>query len=585
MIPVLFAGNATSFNNNGIGFLVDAISAPVTEERNGPYEATLSYPVTGQFFDDLVEGAYVKLKPNEISNPQLFQIKKVSKPINGIVTYKMEHCSYMLNGLPLQGLSIEQANPQSAMEHALLETPLTHNFSAWSDIATTNTVNIKEPISIRALLGGHQGSILDVWGAGEYEFDNFTIKLHYQRGADNGVTIEYGKNLTDLKQEIDISSCYTCVMPFAKYSVDVNGVTEERYMYLTEKVIDLTDPVISYPRCFMLDLSDKFGDGVLPTESAIRDLANAYIENNDLISPKVNITISFVQLWQTEEYKNIAVLERVSLCDTVNVRFPKFGINVKTKVIKTVYDSILERYTSMTLGDPKSSFADTIAKQSSELKEVKDRIDFNKAETDAELEEAIATATSLITGHSGGYVVLNPAEQPQEILVMDHDTMEAAVHVWRWNSGGLGYSSHGVGGPYELAMTSNGEIVADFIKTGSLSASLIKGGVLQLGSNLNQSGVLEVYDEANTLIATLDKSGLKLYGSDGFYLVANPVDGFAGYDKDDNKLFWVTEDEFHMKKSVIEEEITLCNKMRFIPIEIRDANDNIINDGIGLVSV
>ena len=119
----------------------------------------------------------------------------------------------------------------------------------------------------------------------------------------------------------------------------------------------------------------------------------------------------------------------------------------------------------------------------------------------------------------------------------------------------------------------------------NLTANLIKGGTLKLGSNLNEYGQLEVYDEANTLIAEMNKNGLKMYGADGSYIVINNEVGFAGYDKSDNKIYWVDKDEFHQKKSVVEEEITLCNKLRFIPITIKDGQGNITNDGIGLVSV
>lgn len=584
MIPILFAKDAASFTNNGIGFLAECTSCTCTEERNGPYEMSMTYPVTGQLFDQLLEGAIIKAKANETSDPQLFRIYKVSKPLNGIVTCSAAHISYDLNGMPVQGLKVNNVTPSAAITQALTDTPMTHSFTAWSDVDSTNNVNIDEPISVRGLLAGHAGSILDVWGGGEYEFDNFVIKYHGKRGNDNDVRIEYGKNLTDIKQDSDISDTYTHVMPFAKYSVDNDGVSEDVYLYLPEKVIAIQGASLGHERCLILDLSDKFGEDVIPTESALRDFTNAYLNANDLVSPKVNITISFVQLWQTEEYKNIAVLERVSLCDIVTVRFTKYNIETQTKVIKTVFDSLLERYDSITLGDAKSSFADTINKQEKEIAEVKQSVKNTQAQTGAAIEAAIATATSLITGHSGGYVVLNPAEQPQEILIMDTPSMNTAVHVWRWNRNGLGYSRNGVGGPYEVAITSNGSIVADFITTGTMSANLIKGGTLQLGSNLNQNGLLQVFDEANNLIASLDKNGLKMYGTDGFYILINTTVGFAGYDRLNNKLFWVNEDEFHQRKAVVEEEITLCNKLRFIPIEITSGGIT-VNDGIGLVGV
>ena len=119
----------------------------------------------------------------------------------------------------------------------------------------------------------------------------------------------------------------------------------------------------------------------------------------------------------------------------------------------------------------------------------------------------------------------------------------------------------------------------------NLTANLIKGGTLKLGSNLNQNGNIEVYDTANNLIAELNNNGLKMYGVDGSYVLMNNDVGFAGYDRNNNQIYWVNGDEFHMKKSVVEEEITLCNKLRFIPITLYDSNNNITSDGIGLVSV
>ena len=409
------------------------------------------------------------------SAPQLFRVYKTSKPLKGIVTYSAEHISYDLNGLPLAGFSALNATPQMAITKALEETPLPHSFTAISDISTLNRTTITTPCSVRALLGGQTGSVLDVWG-GEFEFDNFVIKLHNHRGANNGVSIEYGKNLKDIKQESNIAECYTHIMPYAVYNQDDGeGGSEEVYVYLTEKVMPLTAAGdIGHYKAFIMDFSDRFGDDEIPTEAELRTKASAYIAAAELGIPKVNITVSFVQLWQTEEYKNIAPLERVSLCDTVAVRFSKLGVTASAKVIKTVYDSLKEKYDSITLGDAKSSFTDTVSKQNAEIAALASTVKTGQAQASAALANAIATATSLITGHSGGYVVFNPAERPQEILILDAPTLAEAVNVWRWNSGGLGYSTTGYNGEYALAITMDGAIVADFITAGILNGALLR---------------------------------------------------------------------------------------------------------------
>ena len=506
MIPALYNKSETTFTHNGVGLLSEAVKATVTEERNGSYELSLQYPITGRFYSEITEGAIIKAKANETSEPQLFRIYKSSKPINGIVTYSAEHISYDLNGIPLLGFSVKNATPQIALTKAIEGAALPCPFTAYSNISTLNSTEILTPCSVRALLGGQTGSLLDVWG-GEYEFDNFTVKLYLHRGKDNGVVIEYGKNLKDLKQESNIAECYTHLMPYAVYTVqDESGNSEEKYVYLAEKVIPLTEAEdIGHYKAFIMDFSDRFGDNEEITEEKLRAKATAYAAAADLGTPKVNITVSFVQLWQTEEYKNIAPLERVKLCDTVTVRFSKLGVAATSKVIKTVYNSLQEKYESVTLGDAKSSFANTVNKQQEAIQEIKSSVKKGQAEATEQLKKAIANATSLITGHSGGYVVLNPAEKPQEILILDKPTIDEAVNVWRWNSGGLGYSSTGYNGEYSLAMTMDGAIVADFISAGILNGALLQADSVQ-SSAISQHYKTEVTNEIGETASSIEQA-------------------------------------------------------------------------------
>ena len=506
MIPALYNKSETTFTHNGVGLLSEAVKATVTEERNGSYELSLQYPITGRFYSEITEGAIIKAKANETSEPQLFRIYKSSKPINGIVTYSAEHISYDLNGIPLLGFSVKNATPQMALTKAIEGAALPCPFTAYSNISTLNSTEILTPCSVRALLGGQTGSLLDVWG-GEYEFDNFTVKLYLHRGKDNGVVIEYGKNLKDLKQESNIAECYTHLMPYAAYTVqDESGNSEEKYVYLAEKVIPLTEAEdIGHNKAFIMDFSDRFGDNEEITEEKLRAKATAYAAAADLGTPKVNITVSFVQLWQTEEYKNIAPLERVKLCDTVTVRFSKLGVAATSKVIKTVYNSLQEKYESVTLGDAKSSFANTVNKQQEAIQEIKSSVKKGQAEATEQLKKAIANATSLITGHSGGYVVLNPAEKPQEILILDTPTIDEAVNVWRWNSGGLGYSSTGYNGEYSLAMTMDGAIVADFISAGILNGALLQADSVQ-SSAISQHYKAEVTNEIGETASSIEQA-------------------------------------------------------------------------------
>lgn len=485
MIPVLYDKSEENFTRNGIGFLTDAISCEVTEERNGSYELSISYPITGNIYAYINEGNIIKCKANDTSDPQLFRIYSCSKPLNGIVSIKAEHISYDLNGIPIAELKLKSATAQMAITKAISDGAFESKFKALSDIATLNTIDLSEPCSIRAALGGQQGSVLDIWG-GEYEFDNYVIKLHSHRGSDTGVTIEYGKNLTDIKQDKNITATYTHIMPYATYTEqkdDGNGKTtsEDKFVYLKDKVLPINEAAeLGHKKAYIINLSDQFSEGDEITPATLRTKAETYLKaHTSLGVPSVSITASFVSLWQTEEYKNIAPLEKVKLCDTVTVKFAKLGVSAKAKVIKTVYDVLAEKYKSIELGDAKSNFAQTVLDQNKAIAGITTLVKKGLANASTELKEAIKNATNLITGNSGGYVVLHPAESPQEILILDSPDIESAVHVWRWNSAGLGYSKNGYNGDYGLAITMNGAIVADFITVGTLNGALLAADSVQ----------------------------------------------------------------------------------------------------------
>lgn len=482
MIPILYKKNDTNYARNGAGFLVDIISCTVTEERNGAFECSFTYPVTGQHYSQIAEGDTIKAKPNETSDLQLFRIYSHSKPLNGVVTYNAEHISYDANGLPLAALISQNTTAAAAINKAIHDAAFENSFTAWSDISGFNNISLTEPCSLRAALGGQDGSVLDVWG-GEYEFDNYAIKLHAHRGADNGVSIEYGKNLTDIKQETNITETYTHLFPYAVYDEEIAGSDETR-----EVVVTLTEKVIAFPaaenighqKAYIVDLSEMFGENENITESTLRTKAAEFIAAHASLGvPKVNINVSFVALWQTEEYKAVAPLERVRLCDTVTVRFVKLGISAKAKVIKTVYDVVKERYASVELGEARSSFVDTILEQAEAVEELSRTVRKGFADATESMKKAIADATAAITGNSGGYVVLHPAEHPQEILIMDNPNIDDALRVWRWNSSGLGYSSTGYNGTYGTAITMNGAIVADYITAGTLNGALLQANSVQ----------------------------------------------------------------------------------------------------------
>lgn len=560
MIPILYStiteGEVPT--NYGVGVLSDCLSCEVTEGRNGPFELVFTYAAQGIHAKSIVPNAFLMAKPNFTDDPQIFWIYKVSKVMNGRFTVNACHISYLLSGKV-----ITSGTATSCIGACALLASQAGAFTITTDKSVSADFEITEPSSIRSWFGGKAGSLLDVYGTGEWHYDNFTCDLKLHRGADRGVEIRYGKNLTELSEEINIENLVTSIIPYYKNTdTGVKVVGDKITTGLMSDVI--RDVAIDFT-------SDVDAESDTPISEQLVYFAHRYIDNNILTRALSTIKLDFVQLSSLQE--------RVDLCDTVKIYFEALGIEASVKCISTTWDVLNERYTSVTFGDIKTDITDTIISNEKKIAE--------KVST-SQLEASVNHATELITGNLGGYVVLHDANgdgEPDELLIMNTDDISTATKVWRWNSAGLGYSSTGYSGTYGTAITANGEIVADFITTGTMSADLIRGGVLKLGSNLNQSGTLEVYDETNTLIATLDKSGLKMYGVDGFYIVVNTTDGFAGYDRQNNKLFWVNEDEFHQKKAVVEDEITIASKIRFIPISIYDSNDVLINDGIGIVGV
>lgn len=474
MIPILYKADAVDFSTFGIGALSECTYCEVTEERNGAFECTLKYPVTGILFAELKNERLIKAKPNDTSKEQLFRIYRITTPINGIVTIYAQHISYDLSNIAELMWSSAKISPSLAMSRLFTKTATTHNFKCSTDFSSGKPFSVSKPKSVRACLGGSEGSMLDLWG-GEYEWDNFNVILHSNRGKDNGVVIEYGKNLTDMEQDNDFTDVYTDLLPYAVFSDED-----------TEKVITLSEitlPIIDKPtrqKTLIKDFTEFFEDKSSINENSLRNKAKEFIKENPLGVETPTLTVAFEPLWKQPEYS--AILERVSLCDTVTIRHSALGITAKSKVIKTVYDSLAEKYVSITLGTAKSNFVNTVGDIKTELSEVK-----NKTERFPLLiNTAVKNATSLITGQNGGYVVINTnsvSGQPYELLILDAPTIEGAVNVWRWNVGGLGFSKNGYNGPYETAITSDGQIVADFITSGTLTANIIKAGVISSFDN------------------------------------------------------------------------------------------------------
>ena len=452
MLPILYSSitEGTVPSNYGVGVLSDCISATVKEARNGEYELTMEYAAEGIHASDIVPNAVIKAKPNYTDDPQLFRIYKVGKTINGKFTVNAQHISYDLSGKVITsgtaaslGDTITLLNAQSGF------------FVISSDKSVSAPFKVAEPSSVRSWFGGKQGSILDVYGPGEWKYDNFNVSFLAARGQDRGVTIRYGKNLTELSQTLDMTNLCSAIIPY--YKAQDGTVTTGS---------EVSTGLVGIDRKKAVNFSSEVDpESATPIATQLSTLATAYIANNNFTTIKNSITLNFVQM------KNLT--ERVDLCDTVHIYFEPLGLTATAKCIETVWDVLADRYTSTKFGDATTNIADTLVAQQKEIE--------NKP-SETSMSQAIKQATELITGNLGGYVVLHDSNgdgKPDEILIMDDPDITQAVKVWRWNQAGLGYSSTGYAGPYGLAMTANGEIVADFITTGTLNADLIKAGVIE----------------------------------------------------------------------------------------------------------
>lgn len=472
MIPVLYRANATNFDTYGIGVLRDCTSCEVTEERNGAYECQFKYPIHGHLYNEIVTERLVKAKPNDTAADQVFRIYRISTPINGEITVYAQHISYDLSNIAALQWTDDNISPALAMERVFQNTATPHNFTCQTDYSSAKPFSVSKPQSVRACLGGLAGSFLDLWG-GEYEWDNFKVIHHQGRGQKTGVVIEYGKNLTDLEHDNENTDVYTDLLPYAVITAE-DGT--ESVITLPEVLISIADTSLVQRKTLIRDFTEYFDEENPVSEAGLRAFAHQYLSSNPLGTAVPTLTVSFEPLWKQPDYA--AVLERVSLCDTVTIRHSVLGITAKAKVITTVYDTLAEKYISITLGSAKANLLNKVSSAEAAANEAVQKVD----RFPALMNSAIKNATNLITGQTGGYVVIHTDSdngQPYEILIMDSPSIDTAVNVWRWNVGGLGFSSSGYNGPYETAITSDGQIVADFITSGTLVANIIKAGVLQ----------------------------------------------------------------------------------------------------------
>lgn len=455
MKPILYPAAETEFVSQGLGVLSDAISCTVTEERNGLYELEMEYPIDGQHFPDITDRCIIFAIPSPYRNPQPFRIYRTTKPINGKCTIYARHIRYDLAGVPVKPFSA--SNAPGAMAGMQTNAAISSPFTFWTNKTTAANFSAAVPSATSSLLGSQTGSILDVYG-GEYEFDAFNVKLYDQRGRDNGVTIRYGKNLTDLEQDRNIYNVATGIYPYWQAADGSTLVT-------CDPAIVPAPGTYDFEKVVPVDFSQDFQDA--PTPEQLLERAQTYVQSNNIGVPTVSLTVSFVQLEQTEQYKNLALLEKCDLCDTITVQYEKLGVSAKAKIVKIVTNVLLERYDSVEIGEVRANIADTIANQQSQIQ---------KRPTSSIVQKIANAITAAIIGAKGGAVRLldtNGDGEPDTLYIADNPDPAQAVKVWRFNYEGWGASKNGYNGPFTVAASIDDGLYADFITAGTLNCALL----------------------------------------------------------------------------------------------------------------
>ncbi|MBE6503880.1 MAG: hypothetical protein E7Z76_06315 [Methanobrevibacter sp.] len=545
MIKV-YEANEILFNHNGLKIL-HPTKAEIFIEDNGEYYITIESTIDD--LEYLQEGMIVRA--NTRWGEQGFRLTNPRKR-NNKISVKGNHLWKDSSKYVIENAYVDSKGCNDALDHINNSCDVVTPFTTISDITTIHSTRI-----VRKSLEEAIATLIEKWGGHLYR-DNWVIGIKNSIGSDRGVVIKYGKNSKDIEAEEQWDDVVTKLMP-----VGYDGITLPE-VYL-ESPIDYGVPYTKVVK-FEQEIDQepyKDENGILNEEEYkailiedLRNQANLYLIKNQYF--RCN-------------YKVKAHIEGVvDLGDTIVVEHERLGINLNTNVISLKYDCIRDKYVEIEFGNFKSKLKDLINTIGSKTeKTVSNSSEVVKVTLEKELNEA----TSKIWGTLGdSYVVY----EGNRILIVDTLPKETATNVIMINSSGIGFSNTGINGQFNSAWLIDGTLDMQYINCINMTADIVKGGTLKVGSKLNEAGKIEIYDVANTLIGTFDENGVTVYGKDGSRVVINPEE-FAGYDSNNNKVFWMNGDEFHMKKSVVEEEITLCGLARWIGIETTEYN------GIGIV--
>ena len=527
-----------------------------------PTRAVVHKTDNGDFYLELTCGLeYIDyVKPNNIivvPTPQGEQGFRVVAPVEATgskIKVKAWHLFYDSQNYLIADSYVVNKTADAALDHLNAATDNPSPFTTYSDV-----MHIDSFRCVRKSLAEAIFTVLERWG-GHIVRDNFNISIRNVIGQDNGVTIQYKKNLKNISVKENWSNVCTKCLPVGKDGY----LLDELYLYST------TQYAIPYTKT--VSFSQDIDEDDYPDEESYRSALRA-----DLVA-QCNEYLKTAQ-YPEITYSLKANVEKITdVGDIVAVYDERLGVSITAEVVSFEYDCILGQYTQVDFG----TIGASLSKLRSNIKTSVDKaIEDNNQEITINLQAAIKEAEAQIWATLGSSYVVYSGDS---ILVLDRLPAEDAVNVMKIDEEGVSFSSGGINGTFVKAWSIDGTLNAQAFTISNFTADIIRGGTYKVGGNLNRYGVIKVYDQSDNNIAQFDKDGLKVYAKDGSRLVINPDIGLKVLDRLGNAIFWINEDEIHYKKSFIEEEVTLFNKLRYLPIEVYN-NGTLVNDGIGLVSV
>lgn len=551
MITV-YPSSATNFTTNGLKVLHPR-KALVRKEDNGDYYVDIEDTVDQvQFYQS---GNIIRVdtpwgqQPFRLGNPK----KTTTK-----VKIRAQHIYFDSANYWIEDSYAVEKNTNDALDYFNTATDQTSPFTTLSDVDAVDSYRC-----VRTSLEGAIAVILDRWG-GHLVRDGFDIEIRTIIGEQRGVTLSYAKNIQDMTVDENWDSVATKVMP-----VGANGllIPEKWLTYQPEDYDIPYTKVITFSQNDIKQEDYTNDDGTPDVEAFeaalledLYDQTNDYLLTNHV--PQVNYSLS-------------AYLKDVSdVGDLIEVNHPRINVALQTNVIALEYDPIAERFTKVEFGNFRTNGLGNLVQNISQTAQTAAQQAVDTASTYLQTQLQAATDT-INSAMSDSYVIYDG----DSILVVDSLPKETATNVIKINAGGIGFSGTGINGTFASAWTIDNKLNMENINVINLVADMIKGGTLKLGQNLNQRGIIEIYGADNSLAGIVDNEGITLYQSDGGYVKLTAGEGLAGYDANDLKIYWADGQEFHQRKSVVEEEITIGSRLRIIPI---DAGTN---HGIGFVTL